>query len=117
MGLTIGAASKKVVDSATLKPVITIPRATGIFPHSHTGISEPRKEIERRLSSGCFGSSWIKRCVVAKRRIPTETKAPKITKGRASTTTLNVKVIKSCSLFGNDRAKEFVAAGLNHSKS
>ena len=95
IGLRIGAASKKVVDSATLKPVNTNPRATGMFPHSQTGMKEPSKEIERRLSRGRFGSSRTKRCVVAKRRIKTETKAPRITKGKASTRTLNVKVTKS----------------------
>ena len=46
-----------------------------------------------------------------------ETKAPKITKGKASMTTLSVKVTKSCSLFGNDKLKSLVAAALNHSKS
>jgi hypothetical protein len=88
-----------------------------MFPHSQTGMNVPHKEIESRLSSGRFGNNWIRRCVVAKRRMTTETKAPKITKGRASTTMLSVKVMKSCSLVGNEKLKAFVAAVFNHSKS
>src|SRR5215210_3625588 len=116
-GLMIGAASKKVVDSATLKPLITSPRATGTFPHSHTGINVPKREIESRLSSGRLGRSWRIRCVGAKRRTMTETKAPRITKGRASTTILNAKVIRSCNLVGNERPNTFVAAAFSHSRS
>ena len=115
--MRIGAASKKVVDSATLKPLIIIPRATGMFPHSQTGMNVPNKEIEKRLRSGRFGSSWIIRCVETKRRIAVETKAPRMTNGRASMTTLNVKVMKSCSLLGNERLEASVPVAFNHSKS
>jgi hypothetical protein len=95
--LRIGAASKKVIDSATLNPRITNPRATGTLPHSHTGMNVPSKEIERRLSSGRFGKSWMRRCVGPKTRMTAETNAPKTTKGSASTRMLNAKVTKSCS--------------------
>jgi hypothetical protein len=100
--LRIGAASKKVIDSETLKPRMMNPRATGTFPHSQTGMNVPSKEIESRLSSGRFGSSWISRSVDPTRRMTAETKAPKITKGRASTTMLNARVRKSCSYLGNE---------------
>ena len=116
-GLMTGAASKKVIDSATLKPWITNPRATGTFPHSQTGMNVPSREIERRLSKGRFGSSLVRRCAEAKRRMIAEIEAPKITKGMASTTMLNVKVMRSCSLLGNERPVEFAVATSNHSKS
>ena len=117
MGLTTGAASKKVVDSATLNPPINSPRATGMFPHSQTGMNAPNREITKRLGSGRLGSRRIRRCVVAKRRMPTETNAPKITKGKDSTTTLKVRVTKSCSLAGKERPKAPVVAVFNQSKS
>ena len=54
---------------------------------------------------------------MAKRRTMTETRAPKITKGRASTTMLRAKVVRSCNLVGNERPNAFVATALSHSRS
>jgi len=47
----------------------------------------------------------------------TETKAPRITKGRASTTMLNAKVVKSCSSLGSERLTPSVSTVFNHSRS
>lgn len=55
-GLTIGAASRKVVDSETLRPLTTSPRATGTFPHSQTGMNMPKKETKNLLTTGSLGS-------------------------------------------------------------
>ena len=116
-GLMIGAASKKVVDSATLKPRITNPRATGTFSHSQTGMNVPSKEIERRLNRGRRSSRRIVRSVGANRRMTTETRAPRITKGRASTTMLSAGVTKSYSPAGSVKEKASAAVNFNHSRS
>jgi hypothetical protein len=56
IGLTMGAARRKVRESPTLYPRPMSPRARGTFPHSQTGSTIPNRDTIARLAKGFAGS-------------------------------------------------------------
>lgn len=98
IGLRIGAANRKLITSAGLKPLASKLRATGTLPHSQTGRAMPEIEMRMRRMIGCFGKILSNRLGGKNRRISDEVMMPSIRKGVASTTTLRVSVRKSCSV-------------------
>ena len=60
IGLTIGAARRKVMASGTVKPPTINPRARGTLPHSHTGRKMPNIEMQARRNTGLRGRYLIR---------------------------------------------------------
>src|SRR5208282_1050384 len=100
-GLRIGAASKNVTDSATVKPWAIKPLATGRLPHSQTGNNTPKKDMYRRLKNVLFGSHVRIAPAGSHTWTTIDRSIPNTTKGKDSIITLDDRVIRSCSLLGS----------------
>ena len=96
IGLRIGAARRKLMTSAGLRPCARRLRATGTLPHSQTGSAMPTSERRMRRMNVCLGRILSNRSGGRKRRMRAETMMPMIRNGVASTMTLQVSVRKSC---------------------
>src|SRR6478735_8422754 len=101
MGLTIGAAMRKVSVAATEKPRIRRPRANGTLPHSHTGTIMPRREstaLRVHARRGIHRSSTpggTHTCTTI------DSTTPSTTNGRDSISTLRARVSPSCARVGS----------------
>ena len=100
IGLTIGAAIKKVRVSAGVKPRIMSPRANGTLPHSHTGTTTPRSESAIRRAHARFGISRSSTPGGNHTCTAIESVTPRITHGSASMSRLSARVSPSCARSG-----------------
>ena len=95
MGLRIGAANRKLMTSAGLRPCAIRLRATGTLPHSQTGKAIPSIDSTIRLRKAFFGSILSSLSDGKNFLISADTITPSIRNGVASTITLSVSVRKS----------------------
>jgi hypothetical protein len=104
IGLMMGAASRNVIDSETVKPLTMSPRARGTLPHSHTGRKTPMKEMTARRRNGLRGSTRMIHESGTHTCTAIDSTMPSTTKGIDSTMTLMLRVRKSCARSGRARA-------------
>jgi hypothetical protein len=97
IGLIVGAPSKNPTATEAGIPWVNNRRATGTFPHSHTGRRQPStapatappKGCRGKIFSNCSGSTHSNRML--------ENSTPNTKKGIASTNKLKNKVNPCCS--------------------
>ena len=102
IGLTIGAAMRKVIASAGARPRIMSPRAKGTLPHSQTGISIPNSDSTARRAHARFGNQRWMTSAGSHTCTTIDSSTPRITNGRASISTLSARVSPSCARVGSD---------------
>ena len=92
IGFRIGAASRKVSESETVRPRVIKVRANGTFPHSQTGNATPRRDNTARRRTGVRGRSRNIRWPGTHSCTAIDTVMPRMTNGSDSMTTLMASV-------------------------
>ncbi len=100
IGLTIGAASKKVTLWETLKPFCIIFLITGTLPHSQTGTKKPKMAGSIWAKIRFLGIIFKIHSLLTNTSTKVETVTPIMMKGKASTQIETTRVTKFCRSLG-----------------